>query len=420
MEHTLRQEMIEMGKRAKEASRQLALLNNREKNAILEKIQAQVLGDMEAILKANQEDMERARENNMKDSLLDRLLLTEDRIRAMAHSIDDLIGQEDPVGKVISMETMENGLLIGRRTVPMGVLAIIYESRPNVTLDAAILSIKSGNAIILRGGKEAISSNKAIAYAIRKAIEGAGYNKDMVSLVEDTSRQSSIELMGLKSYVDLLIPRGSASLIQSVVENAKVPTLETGVGNCHLYIDKGAQVQMALDIFENAKTTRTGVCNAMESLLIHREALEEVGSGIQEIIDQYKIIVHGDQEVEKYFSPVVPLEDHDYGMEYLNMEMSLRIVESMDQAIDHIQTYSSGHSEAIVTQDYQRAMDFLNRVDAACVYVNASTRFTDGGQFGLGAEMGISTQKLHARGPIGIDQLTSSKFVILGNGQVRK
>lgn len=420
MEPTLNLDLKEIGKRAKIASRELALLNNVEKNHILNQIQSYLLEDKEKILEENKKDIEAARANKMKESLIDRLLLTEDRIKDMADSISILKNQEDPIGKILSMKTMDNGLLIGQRTVPMGVLAIIYESRPNVTLDAAILAIKSGNAIILRGGKEAIHSNRAIASSIRRAIEEMSYDPNMVCFVDDTSRQSSIDLMGLRGYVDLLIPRGSSRLIQSVVENAKVPTLETGVGNCHLYIDKEADVAMALDIFENAKTTRTGVCNAMESLLIHQDLSQDFYDRLQGIIDKHGILVHGDGQVANKISNVIPINNEDYGMEYLNLEMSVKIVASLEEAIDHIQEFSTGHSESIVTENIQSALRFLNEVDSACVYVNASTRFTDGGEFGLGAEMGISTQKLHARGPIGIDQLTSSKFVIIGKGQVRK
>ena len=420
LELTLNLDLKEIGKKAKVASRELALLNNVEKNHILSQIQSYLLEEKEKILEENKKDIEAARRNKMKESLIDRLLLTEDRIKDMANSISILKNQEDPIGKILSMKTMDNGLLIGQRTVPMGVLAIIYESRPNVTLDAAILAIKSGNAIILRGGKEAIHSNRAIASSIRRAIEEMSYDPNMVCFVDDTSRQSSIDLMGLRGYVDLLIPRGSSRLIQSVVENAKVPTLETGVGNCHLYIDKEADVAMALDIFENAKTTRTGVCNAMESLLIHQDLSQDFYDRLQGIIDKHDILVHGDGQVASKLSDVIPINNEDYGMEYLNLEMSVKIVASLEEAIDHIQEFSTGHSESIVTENIQSALRFLNEVDSACVYVNASTRFTDGGEFGLGAEMGISTQKLHARGPIGIDQLTSSKFVIIGKGQVRK
>lgn len=419
MEHISYQGLEDIGKKAKYASKQLALLNNHEKNEILETIQDFLLKGKEKILEANKKDIKKAKKNHMKDSLLDRLLLTEERIVSMAESIEELKRIEDPIGKILSMKTMDNGLVIGQKRVPMGVLAIIYESRPNVTLDASILAIKSGNAIILRGGKEAFYSNRAIAKQIRDAIEFLRWDPNMVCFVNDTSRQSSLELMGLRDYVDLLIPRGSGGLIQSVIENATVPTLETGVGNCHLYIDKEADIQMALSIFENVKTSRTGVCNAMESLLIHRDVQDEFYEKLQRLIERYDIIVHGDQLIGEKLDNVIPATEEDYGMEYLNLEMSVKVVPHLNAAIDHINTYSTGHSEVIVTENYENAMIFLNSIDSACVYVNASSRFTDGGEFGLGAEMGISTQKLHARGPVGVEQLTTTKYIILGNGQIR-
>ncbi len=418
MEHIL--SVKELGKIAKEASYKLKKLNTAEKNKMLAYIKDSLLSESKKILAANERDIKKGRENNMPEGLIDRLLLNEARIEAMAKSIDDVIDFKDPVGKVLSMEENYAGLLIGKKTVPMGVIAIIYESRPNVTLDAAILSLKASSAIILRGGKESINSNIAIADAIRLGIKNAGYDENFVQIVKDTSRESSKELMQLKGYVDLLLPRGSASLINSVVENAKVPVIETGVGNCHIYVDEDADIENAIKIIENAKTQRIGVCNAMESLLVNENLEDKFYDLLNEVVEKYNIKVHADEKSLPKFKKAVPATEDDFGREYLDYEFSVKTVKDVDEAIDHITRYSTGHSESILTESYERAMKFLEEVDSACVYVNASTRFTDGGEFGKGAELGISTQKLHARGPVGLDELVSYKYIIFGHGEFRK
>ena len=418
MEHTL--SVKEMGKIAKEASYKLKKLKTKEKNVMLLEIKKALLSEKENILKANEEDIKKGRENKMPEGLIDRLLLTDDRIEGMAKSIDEVIDFKDPVGKVLSMEENYAGLLIGKKTVPMGVIAIIYESRPNVTLDAAILSLKASSAIILRGGKESIKSNIAIADAIRLGIRNAGYDENFVQIVKDTSRESSKELMQLKGYVDLLLPRGSASLINSVVENAKVPVIETGVGNCHIYVDDMCDIENAVKIIENAKTQRIGVCNAVESLVLNKNLPDEFFDLFNQVVEKYDIKVHADEAALPKIKNAVKAEEDDYGREYLDYEVSVKTVEDVDAAIDHITRYSTGHSESILSESYERAMKFLEEVDSACVYVNASTRFTDGGEFGKGAELGISTQKLHARGPVGLDELVSYKYIIFGHGEYRK
>lgn len=420
MEQSLKEILTKIGEDAKVAGRELAKLSTIEKNKILLEIKKSLLLDKEIIIEKNKLDIVNGRELGLSEGLIDRLLLDEKRVKAMAESVDTVIDLEDPIGEIRDMKSFENGLMVGQKSVPIGVIAIIYEARPNVTLDAAILAIKSSNALILRGGKEAINSNIAIANSIRKGIANAGYNENIVQLIEDTSRESSNELMRLRGYVDLLIPRGSSRLINAVVENAKVPTLETGVGNCHIYVDSSAKIEMALDIIENAKTQRIGVCNAMESLVVNSDVSDEFYKGLEKIIDDYNINVYGCEKSLEKLKNIKMASDEDFGTEYLEYAFSMKIVDSLDEGIDHVYKYSTGHSDVIVTENYENAMRFLNEIDSACVYVNASSRFTDGGEFGFGAEMGISTQKLHARGPVGLKQLTSSKYVILGNGQIRK
>lgn len=420
MEQSLKEILTKIGEDAKVAGRELAKLSTIEKNKILLEIKKSLLLDKEIIIEKNKLDIVNGRELGLSEGLIDRLLLDEQRVKAMAESVDTVIDLEDPIGEIRDMKSFENGLMVGQKSVPIGVIAIIYEARPNVTLDAAILAIKSSNALILRGGKEAINSNIAIANSIRKGIANAGYNENIVQLIEDTSRESSNELMRLRGYVDLLIPRGSSRLINAVVENAKVPTLETGVGNCHIYVDSSAKIQMALDIIENAKTQRIGVCNAMESLVVNSDVSDEFYKGLEKIIDDYNINVYGCEKSLEKLKNIKMASDEDFGTEYLDYAFSMKIVDSLDEGIDHVYKFSTGHSDVIVTENYENAMRFLNEIDSACVYVNASSRFTDGGEFGFGAEMGISTQKLHARGPVGLKQLTSSKYVILGNGQIRK
>lgn len=409
----------DIGIRAKEASRELAGLCTIDKNRILECIKKSVEKNRKDILEANAVDMGKG-EGNLSEAFLDRLKLDDDRIDSMISSIDYIMSLDDPIGKVSEMNTMPNGLIVGKKTVPLGVIAIIYESRPNVTLDASLLALKSSNVLILKGGKESLNSNVAISDAIRKGIGNAGFNADFIQLVEDTSRETTNKLMKLNEYVDVLIPRGSKRLINSVVQNATIPVIATGDGNCHVFVDESADIDMALSIIENAKTQRTGVCNAMESLLVHKNLPDEFYSGLKTIIEKYDIIVHGDKFSKEKLPFILDATEEDYGKEYLNMEFSMKMVENVDEAIDHIALYSTGHSESIVTNNYENSQKFLNKVDSACVYVNASTRFTDGGELGMGAEMGISTQKLHARGPLGLNQLTSSKYIIFGSGQIRK
>lgn len=420
MEQSLRQKLIEMGKLSKLSNRSLKKLNTRDKNKILESIKNSLEKNRENILKANDIDYKNGKDNNMAEGLLDRLKLDDDRIDAMILSIDQMIGLNDPVGVMEDVRKLPNGLLIGKKKVPIGVLAMIYEARPNVTLDASILAIKSSNSIILRSGKEAINSSLAIANAIREGIKEAGFDENMVQIIDDTSRDSSTELMKLNGYVDLLIPRGSASLINAVIKNATVPTLETGVGNCHLYVDRYADIKKALNIFENGKTQRIGVCNALESLLVHKDVDEKFYEGLNKIIDKYDLKVHACERTLEKLHNANPADEEDYGKEYLDYEFSIKMVDSIDEAIDHIYQYSSGHSDAIVTEKINTANKFTEEVDSACVYVNASTRFTDGSEFGFGAEIGISTQRLHARGPVGLNELTTYKYVILGEGQIRE
>ncbi len=408
-----------IGKLAKEASYEIANLSTKEKNDLLRAIKEELIENIDDVIKANEIDMEEGKKDGLTDALLDRLYLDEGRIMGMASAIDSIIELEDPVGDISDMKLMENGLRVGKMNSPIGVLGIIYESRPNVTLDASLLAIKSSNALILRGGKEAINSNKALAKIVRDALEKCGHDKNIIQLIEDTSRESSKELMELEDYLDLLIPRGSASLINAVREGAKVPLLETGIGNCHVYVDSSAKIPMALEIFENSKTQRTGVCNALETLLIHKDVSDEFIDGVNKIVDEHKIVVHADENIMDKFEGSTKATEEDYYTEYLNMEMAVKYVDSLDDAIKHITKYGSGHSDAIVTEDYDASLKFQNMVDSACVYVNASTRFTDGGELGQGAEMGISTQKLHARGPIGLRELTVPKIVVLGQGQVR-
>lgn len=417
MEHIL--SVKELGQIAKGSSHKLKKLNKSEKNKMLASIKNSLLNESENILKANEKDIKKGRENNMPEGLIDRLLLNDKRIESMAKSIDEVIDFKDPVGKVLSMEENSAGLLIGKKTVPMGVIAIIYEARPNVTLDASILALKASSAIILRGGKESINSNIAIADAIRLGIKNAGYDENFVQIVKNTSRESAKELMQLKGYVDLLLPRGSESLINSVVENAKVPVIETGVGNCHIYVDEDCDVEKAVKIIENAKTQRIGVCNAVESLVLNENLPDEFFDLLNEVVEKYDIKVHADDASISKFKNSVSATEDDFSREYLDYEFSVKTVKDVDEAIEHITKYSTGHSESILTNSYERAMKFLEEVDSACVYVNASTRFTDGGEFGKGAELGISTQKLHARGPVGLEELVSYKYIIFGHGEFR-
>lgn len=408
-----------MGVKAKEASRFLMTAGSKKDEA-LNAIAKALRENADKIIKANDIDIENGKQAGLTKSLLDRLQLTEERINGMADGVSEVASLEDPVGRVLDGRTLKNGLQIEKVTVPMGVIGIIFEARPNVTSDAAALCLKAGSAVILRGGKEAINSNKAIAEIMRDAIENAGLPRDCVSLVEDTTRQSATELMQLSDYLDVLIPRGGAGLIKSVVENAKVPVIETGVGNCHVYVDKSADVDMAKSIIFNAKTSRPSVCNAIETVLVHKDIAEKALPEIKAELDKMNVEIRGCERTRAILGDsVVPATENDYAVEFLNYILAVKVVDSLDNALAHIAKYSTGHSESIITSDYESANKFTACVDSAAVYVNASTRFTDGGEFGLGAEIGISTQKLHARGPMGLNELTSSKFIIRGNGQIR-
>ena len=408
-----------MGAKAKEASRFLMTAGSKKDEA-LNAIAKALRENADKIIKANDIDIENGEKSGLTKSLLDRLKLTNDRINGMADGVSEVASLADPVGRVLDGRTLKNGLQIEKVTVPMGVIGIIFEARPNVTSDAAALCLKAGSAVILRGGKEAINSNKAIAEIMRDAIEGAGLPRDCVSLVEDTTRQSATELMQLSEYLDVLIPRGGAGLIKSVVENAKVPVIETGVGNCHVYVDKSADIDMAKSVIFNAKTSRPSVCNAIETVLVHKDIAEKALPEIKAELDKMNVEIRGCERTREILGEsVVPATENDYAIEFLDYILAVKVVDSLDDALAHIAKYSTGHSESIITSDYESANKFTACVDSAAVYVNASTRFTDGGEFGLGAEIGISTQKLHARGPMGLNELTSSKFIIRGNGQIR-
>lgn len=408
-----------MGAKAKDASRFLMTAGSKKDEA-LNAIAKALRENADRIIKANDIDIENGKNAGLTKSLLDRLQLTEERINGMADGVSEVASLADPVGRVLDGRTLKNGLQIEKVTVPMGVIGIIFEARPNVTSDAAALCLKAGSAVILRGGKEAINSNKAIAEIMRDAIEGAGLPRDCVSLVEDTTRQSATELMQLSDYLDVLIPRGGAGLIKSVVENAKVPVIETGVGNCHVYVDKSADVDMAKSIIFNAKTSRPSVCNAIETVIVHKDIAEKALPEIKAELDKMNVEIRGCERTKAILGDsVVPATENDYAVEFLDYILALKVVDSLDDALAHIAKYSTGHSESIITSDYESANKFTACVDSAAVYVNASTRFTDGGEFGLGAEIGISTQKLHARGPMGLNELTSTKFIIRGNGQIR-
>lgn len=409
----------EMGKKAKEAARTLAVMGE-EKNDALKLIAKALIDNTDAILAANKTDVDNGRANGLTESIIDRLSLSKARIEGMAQGVLDVAALPDPIGAVLSGSKRPNGLNITKVRVPIGVIGIIFEARPNVTSDAASLCLKSGNAVILRGGKEAINSNKCIADIMRSALEKSALDKNCIQLIEDTTRQSSVELMGLVDYLDLLIPRGGAGLIKAVVENAKVPVIETGVGNCHVFVDESADIDMAANIIYNAKTSRPSVCNAIETILVHKNIAEKALPVIKARLDEKNVELRGCERTREILGDsVIPAIEADWATEYLDYILAVKVVDNIDEAIAHITKYSSGHSECIVTENYKNANRFKNEVDAAAVYVNASTRFTDGGMFGLGAEIGISTQKIHARGPMGLNELTSMKFIIEGDGQIR-
>ena len=411
--------LISMGQKAKEASYELGIASAGQKNEALTFMAEELIKAKDEIIKANEIDRQNAIKKGITDALLDRLSLDDSRIEAMAQGLLDIVKLQDPVGEVTNMWQMPNGLQIGQKRVPIGVLGIIYESRPNVTSDAAGLCLKSGNAVILRGASDAINSNKAVAKALVEGIKRSGLPEDCVQLLEDTSRETATEMMRLNDYIDVLIPRGGAGLIKSVVQNATVPVIETGTGNCHIYVDETADFEMAKAIVLNAKVQRPGVCNAAEKLLVHEKVADEFLPMIVKELRENGVEVRGCEKAQAIVNDIKVIEEPEWHQEYLDLIIAVKVVKDVDEAIKHINKYNTGHSESIVTESYKNSQKFLQRVDAAAVYVNASTRFTDGGEFGFGGEIGISTQKLHARGPMGLKELTTIKYIIYGNGQIR-
>ena len=409
-----------LGQQAKEAEIQIAQLSTKVKNEILIKSAKALLDNCQNILDINKEDVEKAKTSGVKDAFIDRLTLTEKRISDMADGLRQIASLNDPVGEFLYGKTLPNGLIIQQKRVPLGVIAIIFESRPNVTADAFGLCLKSGNAVILRGGKEAIKTNIAIVNIFKNVLKECGINENAVQIVENTSHEIANELMKAHEYVDVLIPRGSARLINTVINNSTVPCIQTGVGNCHIFVDESAKLDDAVNIIVNAKTQRPGVCNAVETLLIHKNVASSVLPNIGKELQSRNVEIRGDETVRQYIANSIPATEEDWATEYEDYIVAIKVVEDLDEVIKHIAKYGTKHSESIITENYSNAQRFLNEVDAAAVYVNASTRFTDGGQFGFGAEIGISTQKLHARGPMGLKELTTTKYVIMGNGQVRE
>lgn len=412
-------DLVSLGKKSRSAARAMRSVSADLRHRGLLAIAGALRGGHRDILEANRTDVEMARQSGLRTAMLDRLTLTPERIDDIADAIVEVVALPDPVGVVEQGGIRPNGLQILKTRVPMGVIAMIYEARPNVTVDAAVLCLKSGNACILRGGKEAFATNRALVRLMRGAIASAGLPADAVGLVEDTSRDTAERLMKLDRYVDLLIPRGGASLIQSVVKNASIPVIETGVGNCHMYVDAAADLNMAVRIVDNGKTSRPSVCNALETVLVHKAVARDFLPAMKQALDAHSVELRGCPETRKIIKSAIPVTDADYAAEFDDYILAVRVVDSLDQAVEHIETYSSHHSDGIVTNDIAASQRFVAQVDAAAVYVNASTRFTDGGVFGLGAEIGISTQKLHARGPMGLNELTTIKYVVTGNGQIR-
>ena len=415
----MKEMLVQLGKRAKDAEAALRTISTDKKNQVLAAVTDHLVKNSEALLKANEEDVKNGKANHMPEGLVDRLLLTRERIEGMADGLRQLVDLEDPVGEVTGMKKRPNGLLIGQKRVPLGVIGIIYEARPNVTADAFGLCFKTGNVVILKGGSDAIHSNQAIVACIRETLKEQGITEDAIQLIEDTSRETAGEFMKMNEYVDVLIPRGGKGLIRAVVNQSTIPVIETGTGNCHIYVDETADPEMAADIIMNAKTQRVGVCNACESLLVHDSMKEVLLPVLAERLREKHVEMRADQEALSLMPGAVPADEEDWGTEYLDYILSIKIVYSVEEAIAHINRYNTGHSEAIITNSYTHAQKFLDEVDAAAVYVNASTRFTDGCEFGYGAEIGISTQKLHARGPMGLLALTTTKYIIYGNGQIR-
>ena len=408
-----------LGKNARNAEVLVRNLSANEKNEVLLKVAEALTENADTLTAANALDVKNGRKNNMPEALVDRLLLTGDRIRGMAEGLRQVAALEDPVGEVLGMKKRPNGLMIGQKRVPLGVIGIIYEARPNVTADAFALCFKTGNVVILKGGSDAIYSNEAIVKCIREVLREQGITEDAIQLITDTSRETTAEFMKMNQYVDVLIPRGGRGLIKAVVENSTIPVIETGTGNCHTYVDETANLQMAADIIMNAKTQRVGVCNACESVLVHEKVKDEFLPVLARRLQEKHVEIRADEAACELIPGAVHATEEDWGREYLDYILSLKVVSSVEEAIRHINQYNTGHSEAIITNNYEHAQKFLDQVDAAAVYVNASTRFTDGFEFGFGAEIGISTQKLHARGPMGLLALTTTKYIIYGNGQIR-
>lgn len=411
-----------IGENAKKASRNLAKLSTKEKNNVLEKCVECLLENKEEILKANEKDVKIAKENKLKDVLLDRLILDENRIYNLCNGIKKVKALKDPIGEYISIKTLENGLKVLKKRVPIGVIGLIYEARPNVTADAFSICFKASSSVILKGGKEAINTNKAIVKCIQNAIMELGYDKNFIQLIEDTNRETTISMMKMKDYIDVLIPRGGKGLINSVIENSTIPVIETGVGNCHIFIDETADIKKLLKIVLNAKVQRPSVCNALETLLIHKNIANEILPMLVDNLLKNNVEIRADEKARNIINKenIKPASEEDWEEEFLDYILAIKIVENIEEAIAHIQKYSTGHSEAIITEDYSNANKFTEEIDSAVVYVNSSTRFTDGEEFEFGAEIGISTQKIHSRGPMGIKEITSYKYVVLGEGQIRE
>ena len=416
----MNERLLQLGKNAKKAETELRNITTNKKNEVLEAVAEHLVECTEQLLKANAVDVAHGRENQMPEGLVDRLLLTKERIEGMAEGLRQLVSLEDPIGEVTGMKKRPNGLLIGQKRVPLGVVGIIYEARPNVTADAFGLCFKTGNVVILKGGSDAIHSNKAIVDCIRETLRSYEVTEDAIQLIEDTSRETAAEFMKMNEYVDVLIPRGGRGLIKAVVNQSTIPVIETGTGNCHIYVDESADLTMAVNIIMNAKTQRVGVCNACESLLVHENVKEKLLPVLAEKLKEKHVEMRADKESKELMPGAVSATEEDWGTEYLDYILSIKVVHNVEEAIAHINQYNTGHSEAIITENYTNAQKFLDEVDAAAVYVNASTRFTDGFEFGYGAEIGISTQKLHARGPMGLLALTTTKYIIYGNGQIRQ
>ena len=412
--------LLQLGMNAKEAENTIRTITTDQKNQVLAAVADHLVESTDKLLEANAADVTNAKQNHMPEGLVDRLMLSPERIEGMAEGLRQLVALEDPIGEVTGMKKRPTGLLIGQKRVPLGVVGIIYEARPNVTADAFGLCFKTGNVVILKGGSDAIHSNEAIVDCIRESLKACGVTENAIQLIADTSRETAAEFMKMNEYVDVLIPRGGKGLIKAVVNQSTIPVIETGTGNCHIYVDESADLDMAVNIILNAKTQRVGVCNACESLLVHANVKEKLLPVLAQKLKEKHVEMRADKEAHELMPGSVDATEEDWGTEYLDYILSIKVVYSVDEAIAHINRYNTGHSEAIITNDYTNAQKFLDEVDAAAVYVNASTRFTDGFEFGYGAEIGISTQKLHARGPMGLLALTTTKYIIYGNGQIRQ